>query len=96
VALKDTIGVTSGQGAQKSTNYQPVFEIVGWAGRPADLVHKPKMRSGATATRTEAPEPFSSSATPPSTGSTKVEPPAAKAPEAKPEPAMAGTDDDFG
>jgi hypothetical protein len=96
VALKDTIGVTSGQGAQKSTNYQPVFEIAGWAGRPTDLIHKPKSRAAAP-TRTEAPEPFSSSSAPPTTGSTKVEPPAAaKASEPQREPAMASADDDFG
>jgi hypothetical protein len=34
VTLKTTIPVTSGSGDKKSTNYQPVFEIVGWAPRP--------------------------------------------------------------
>lgn len=94
VALKDTIGVTSGQGAQKSTNYQPVFEIAGWAGRPADLVHKPKTRRDA-ATAAPAAAPFSTSATPPATGSTKVEPPAASATARTPEPGAAA-EDDFG
>lgn len=37
VALKSTTPVVSGQGAQKSTNYAPVFEIVKWVERPADL-----------------------------------------------------------
>jgi hypothetical protein len=98
VALKDTIGVTSGQGAQKSTNYQPVFEIAGWAGRPTDLVHKPKARRDAPAPQSPAPEPFSSAGVPPTTGSTKVEPPpAAQSSTARsPEPELVGADDDFG
>jgi len=38
VALKSTKDIKRGQ----STNFQPVFEITGWAPRPADLVFKPK------------------------------------------------------
>lgn len=45
VALKSTKEIKTGSGAQKSTNYQPVFEITGWAARPADLVFKPKAKS---------------------------------------------------
>ncbi len=81
VVLKSTLPVTSGQGAKKSTNYQPVFEIVGWAARPDDLVFVPKTSTAQTA----AP----SIAAPPTTGSTIVPPPAAKVAA----PAMA---DDFG
>lgn len=76
VALKSTLPVTSGSGAKKSTNYQPVFEIVGWAARPEDLVFVSK-----SATRQVA---SASVATAPSTGSTTVAPPpaaAAKQPE---------------
>lgn len=80
VALKTTLPVTSGQGAKKSTNYQPVFEIVGWAARPEDLVFVPKARTKQTA------QP--AAATAPATGSTAVPPPAQKQ--------MAAADSDFG
>lgn len=80
VALKTTQPVTSGSGAKKSTNYEPVFEIVGWAPRPVDLVFVSK----AVGQQTEAP-PSAPSA--PSTGSTPVGPPAAKQPE------LVGADD---
>lgn len=68
VALKDTVAIVSGEGAKKSTNYSPVFEIVGWVARPADLVYKPK-----NGVRPAAPV---SSGGPPSTGSTQVSAPA--------------------
>ena len=64
VTLKTTIPVTSGSGTKKSTNYQPVFEIVGWAARPDDLVFVSKSRAK------EAPQ--ATAATAPSTGSTPV------------------------
>ncbi len=85
VVLKDTISVTSGSGERKSTNYQPVFEIVGWAPRSIDLVPRAvKAAPSASAQTGSTPR-----TAPPETGSTKVEPPAAK----QPEPADA---DDFG
>jgi hypothetical protein len=97
VTLKDTIGVTSGQGAQKSTNYQPVFEIAGWSGRPADLIHKPKARRDAPSVSTvPAPEPFSGAGVPPTTGSTKVDAPAPRSTARTPEPELVGAEDDFG
>jgi hypothetical protein len=71
VVLKTTVPITSGSGEKKSTNYQPVFEIAGWAPRPVDLVHVSKGASQAPATQAAAP----------STGSTPVGPPAAKQPE---------------
>lgn len=71
VTLKTTIPVTSGSGDKKSTNYQPVFEIIGWAARPVDLVHVAK-QAGAQ----PAAQPAAASA--PSTGSTQVSAPAAK------------------
>lgn len=82
VVLKSAQPVTTGQGAKKSTNYQPVFEIVGWAPRPVDLVFVSK----ATGTQKTAASP----STAPSTGSTQVSAPAAKQLE------TAGADDGFG
>lgn len=65
VKLKGTIAITTGEGAKKSTNYTPTFEIVKWVDRPADLVYTPKAVSAAPAAATVL-----SSA--PSTGSTPV------------------------
>ena len=39
LSLVSTTPVTSGSGAQKSTNYRPTFRIEGWAKRPDDLIH---------------------------------------------------------
>jgi hypothetical protein len=69
VVLKDVVAKTSGEGARKSTNYVPVWEIIGWVPRPSDLTYKPRNSS---ASSSEA----SASLTPPSTGSTKVSAPA--------------------
>ena len=68
VVLKDTVAITTGEGARKSRNYSPVFEIVGWVARPADLVYKPK-----NGPPVQAPPPSSG---PPATGSTQVSAPA--------------------
>lgn len=84
VSLISTQPVTSGQGAKKSTNYQPHFEITGWVTRPADLIFVSKATPHKTAV------PAVEYAAPPSTGSTVVSPPAA----AVRQPAMA--EDDFG
>lgn len=64
IVLKDTVPITT-EGKQKSTNYQPVFEIVSWAPRPKDMQPQPR---GKTASPSVAP----------STGSTQVPPPAPK------------------
>jgi len=82
VALKTTVPIKAGSGAKQSTNYQPVFEIIGWAPRSFEFTPK----GGAAPATTPAP-----AAAAPSTGSTQVAPPAAKA--AAPEMADA---DDFG
>ncbi len=82
VTLKTTIPITSGQGQKKSTNYQPVFEITGWAPRPADLVHVAK---GSNVQQSASPSTAPAAA--PSTGSTQVGAPTAKQPE------MADADD---
>lgn len=47
--LSDTIAITTGEGARKSTNYAPVFKIVGWVARPADLIWKAKSASAPAA-----------------------------------------------
>lgn len=83
VVLKSTIPITSGSGQKKSTNYQPVFEISGWAPRPVDLVHVAKS-GGAPQTVSPSTAPAAAA---PSTGSTQVSAPAAKQPE------MADADD---
>ncbi len=72
VVLKSAQPVTTGQGAKKSTNYQPVFEITGWAPRPNDLVFVSKAAAGQKTATTASPS------TAPSTGSTPVSAPAAK------------------
>lgn len=78
-SLERTLPIKSGSGERTSTNYQPVFRLVSWAPR-GDLQPQPKTNgSGAQA----AP------ATPPSTGSTRVEPPKQKV-------ATTSADDDFG
>lgn len=80
VKLVTTESITSGSGAQKSTNYKPVFEITGWAPRPADLA--PKAAAPAPAHHTGAP----------STGSR----PAAAPIQTKPAGAPADQANDFG
>lgn len=81
VVLSDTRAVESGSGAKKSTNYAPVFQIVGWVKRPQDLVASPR---GSSAPAAAAPAQRTA---PPSTGSTKVSAPAA---------AASAGEDDFG
>jgi len=68
VVLKDTVPVTTGEGARKSTNYSPVFEISSWVARPADIKAAP---------RNTEPAQVSVKTSAPSTGSTKVAPPVA-------------------
>lgn len=71
VSLVSTQPVTTGQGAKKSTNYQPHFAIGGWAPRPNDLVFVPKSAVPQSQT--------SSIAAAPATGSTPVAPPVKQA-----------------
>lgn len=63
VVLKDTVAITTGEGAKKSTNYSPVFEIVSWVARPADLVFSPKSPVTTAPVANKAP---------PATGSTQA------------------------
>lgn len=88
VSLISTQPVTTGQGARKSTNYMPVFAITGWAPRPKDLVFVSK----AVGHQTELQKVEYTTA--PSTGSTQVGAPVAKA--AAPVKQLAPADNDFG
>lgn len=85
VTLQSTMPITSGSGQKKSTNYQPVFEIVAWAPRPTDLVHVAK-GSAAPMQQTASPS------TAPSTGSTQVSAP----PPAAQQKVLETADNDFG
>jgi len=67
VVFKDSYAKTSGEGARKSTNYVPEFEITGWVKRPDDLVYKARNSEDSSAPN---------NASPPATGSTKVAAPA--------------------
>jgi len=80
VTLTKVLPVKTGSGERMSTNYQPVFAITSWAPR-GDLVFAPKAgtTTGGDAVADERALPL----TPPSTGSTKVSPPKAKAKEAE-------------
>jgi hypothetical protein len=83
VVMSDTIAVVTGEGAKRSSNYAPVFEIVQWVKRPDDLVYKARVTSvAAPSAEAEAPR------SPPTTGASRAAPPVAKAPPAD--------DEDFG
>lgn len=71
VAMNDSYAETSGEGATRSTNYVPVFEITGWVNRPDDLVYTARSSSASSS------ESFTAPASPPSTGSTRVSAPSA-------------------
>lgn len=95
VKIAKTQPITSGSGAKKSTNYAPVFEIIGWVARPADLVFKPKARAmngNGHANDHANTSGAAKQATPPATGSTRAAPP----PAAAPAQAEAGDEQDFG
>lgn len=87
VVMSDTIAVVTGEGAKRSTNYAPVFEIVSWVKRPDDLVYKG--RETAVASHNDDADDEVPSRTPPATGSSKAAPPARK-------PAPVSDDEDFG
>jgi hypothetical protein len=92
VILKDTVPVTSGNGDKKSTNYDPIFEIVSWVNRPADLVYTPRAPAKpSAAAQTAATGSVGTQSThrgPPATGSTAAPPPATQT--------AAPAGDDFG
>lgn len=66
VEFKDSVAKSSSGGALKTTNYVPVWEIVGWVKRPDDLVYTARGSSSSS----------SSSSSPAFTGSTRVSAPA--------------------
>jgi hypothetical protein len=70
VSFKDAIAITSEGQGQKTTNYQPVLEIIGWVPRPEGLEFKPRGAPTANGGTHKT--------TPPATGSTQVSAPAAK------------------
>jgi len=70
ITMTDSYPETSGEGATKSTNYVPIFEITSWVSRPDDLVYSARSSSSPT-------ESFTVSASAPSTGSTRVSAPSA-------------------
>ena len=70
VALSGVKPRTTGEGAKKSTNYEPEFKIISWVARPTDLVYSPR---GASSEAAPAAEEHSFA---PSTGGTKVAAPA--------------------
>jgi hypothetical protein len=84
VVLRETMPVTMGSGERKSTNYQPVFEIVAWVKRPVDIDEAVKAKAPAV-----APAPVASRGAPPSTGSSRAAAPAPRA-------AAPADDEDFG
>ena len=65
VSLKSTTPVVSGAGAQKSTNYAPVFEIVKWVDRPADLASSDAAAPAQVAPQTAAPKAAAQHVEPP-------------------------------
>ena len=46
VQMQGSTPIRTGTGDRQSTNYVPKFVIVGWAGRPSDLVYVPRGSSG--------------------------------------------------
>lgn len=46
VQMQGSTPIRTGTGDRQSTNYVPKFVIVGWAGRPSDLVYIPRGSSG--------------------------------------------------
>lgn len=89
VVMSDTVAVVSGEGAKRSTNYAPVFEIVSWVKRPDDLVYKARETSASSSSYGDEEEEAAPVRTPPATGSSKAAPPARKA-------APVDDDEDFG
>ncbi|PSO16784.1 hypothetical protein C7G41_36270 [Bradyrhizobium sp. MOS002] len=81
VELEKVTPIKTGSGAKSSTNFQPTLRIVSWASR-GDLTFVPK----GTSPNSPAPQPPPQGPTPPSTGSTRAEPP----------PQEEGMDADFG
>lgn len=64
IILADTRAVVTETPKGKNTNYAPVFEIVGWVSRPADLAAAEPPKEEAK-TRAAAPSTGSSKAAPP-------------------------------
>lgn len=65
VVLENTVADVTDTPKGKNTNYKPVWKIVAWVPRPGDLVYSPR-----------TPSSSSGGSSAPSTGSTRVAPPA--------------------
>ncbi len=63
LTLADTVPIESG-GAKKTTNYMPIWSIVGWAARPADLGEAPARPAPAASAPTAAAPHRAAPATP--------------------------------
>ena len=82
IVLVNTMPVTTGSGMKSSTNYQPTWQIVGWAPR-GDLQPKPRAAPAQAQTQAQGNGqslPYSSgimaqSRTAPATGSSRAAPP---------------------
>lgn len=91
--MEGSTPIKSGTGDKSSTNYAPNFKIVSWVDRPQDLVWSAKDSGGqvavpfAPASSSTTPTTSIIPSNPPSTGSTRVDPPRASAP---------AIEDDFG
>jgi hypothetical protein len=57
VVLDGSTPISSGSGAQKTTNYQPKFRIVSWAPRPKDLIFIPRAKPAGHVAQNGAPAP---------------------------------------
>lgn len=88
VVMNDTVAVVTGEGAKRSTNYAPVFEIVSWVKRPDDLVYKARETSASSTHDDEEEE--APVRKPPATGSSRAAAPPAR------KPAPVDDDEDFG
>ena len=96
VTLASAMPVASGTGARTSTNYQPTWNITGWAPRPADLkneISQPAMMPVQPLPAPMTADDFDAPRTAPRTGNTTVPPPNRLSPVPQ---ANALGDDDFG
>jgi len=73
IMLESALPVTSGSGQRSSTNYQPVFKIVGWAPPPADLPGAINMPVAQDVSLTKQGHTNGAA---PATGATRAAPPA--------------------
>lgn len=83
IVMRDSRAIVTETRMGKNTNYAPVFEIVNWVARPADLPVRQAVNQPAPAQTTRA--------APPATGAVRAAPPPPPPP-----PAAVEDEDDFG